>query len=729
MKTLTRREFLRLSAMTAAGVAAAACAQPTPMVIEKEVIKEVEVEKPVIIKEEVIKEVPVEKIVVVEKEVIKEVEVEKVVEKEVIKEVRKVSSRQAPELQELVKAGKLPPLEERLPVNPLVLKPIHGIGQYGGRIRSFSTSVGVQWEESQYGHSPLRWIDDGLGIAPGMVGSWSTNADNSEWTLNFRKGLKWSDGQPCTVDDVLYWWNDLVLNLDHKDNPPDFGQAAGKLVELIRVDDYTLKLKYAAPSPLTVGRLAMWVNSEVGPRWIAPRHYLEQFHPDYSDATDFEEHDEKMMYRQNPDCPALTSWICGSFEPGLRRTWVRNPYYYAVDTEGDQLPYINGVDEIAIADDQTKLLTILQGGADFVSHILYWAPLSELSTLKEGQEEGNYVMHLWDCGGGTGSCFFFNNDNPEEEKRALYRNPTFKQAISHCIDRDTIQKVVYYGTGEKTTGTHSPKCREFTFSDEAKAFYIECRDAHVTYDLDLARKMLDEAGVVDQNGDGFRQMASGAPLEFRIDFPADIGADSVRILEIVTPAWKEAGLNVIQNPMPPAEFGTMWEAGLGEFRYPWGVGDGPNHLLYPSWLVPNEPARWSPLSGRRLMLVGTEKEDTELDKSPWDRDPPRYASTERELIGEAVWKLQEIYQEAIITTDEVTRHHMVWDLLRIHKDLGPFFIGTVANRPLPTIVNKDLINVPSRDELALHGFICPWIIPSPAITNPETYAYKNPEAH
>ena len=199
--------------------------------------------------------------------------------------------------------------------------------------------------------------------------------------------------------------------------------------------------------------------------------------------------------------------------------------------------------------------------------------------------------------------------------------------------------------------------------------------------------------------------------------PADTGDVDVQVLELVEPGWEAAGLKIVLNPMAPGDFDTMWQAGQGNFRYPWGVGDGPNHLLYPSWLVPNEPARWSPLSGRRLMFVGTEREDTELDKSPWDRDPPRFASTERDLIGEAVWKLQEIYEAAITEPDEIKRHHMVWDLIRIHIDDGPFFIGTVANEPLPIIISNDLINVPARDELALNGFICPWIIPSPAITN------------
>jgi peptide/nickel transport system substrate-binding protein len=624
----------------------------------------------------------------------------------------------------------LPSVDERLPQNPLVLSPIHGIGEYGGTMQIMHSSLGNWWHECQYGHSALRWIDDGLGIAPGMVEEWESNADASEWTLYFRKGLKWSDGVDCTVDDVMYWWNDLVNNSEHSDAPPDFGQAAGELAEFIKVDDYTLKIKYVAPSPLTEGRLAMWVNAGIGPRWIAPRHYLEQFHPTYnSDNKDFELHDEKMLFRENPECPTLTSWMCGKFEPGLSRSWVRNPYYYAVDTAGNQLPYIDGMEEIMVADKETQVLTVLNGTQDFVPHGASSIRLGDLATILEGAEAGNYHVELWDCGGGTGPCWFFNNDNPDEALRELHRTPKFKQAISHCIDRETVQKIKYFGYGELTTGTHSPKCREFTFSAEGQKVYEEHRDAYKAFDVEKAKTMLDEIGMVDVNGDGWRERPDGEPYELRVDYPANTSAEDIKILELIAPGWESAGLKVVLNPMAPGDFDTMWQAGQGNFRYPWGVGDGPNHLLYPSWLVPNEPARWSPLSGRRYMFVGTDREDTELDKSPWDRDPPRFSSTERDLIGEPVWKLQEIYDAAVIEPDEIKRHQMVWDLIRIHIDDGPFFIGTVANEPLPIIISNDLINVPARDELALNGFICPWIIPSPAITNMETYAFKNPQDH
>lgn len=630
--------------------------------------------------------------------------------------------KEAPMLAEMVKAGKLPPVEERVPMNPLVLSPIHQIGNYGGRLRTFSGWIGF-WDECQYGHSPLRWIDDGLGIAPGMCEAWETNADNTEWTIYFRKGLKWSDGEPCTVDDVMFWWNDMVLDPDQSDNPPDFGQTGTDLAEFIKVDDYTLKIKYVVPAPLTAYRLAMWVNGLIGPRWITPAHYMKQFHPKYTtDYKDFEEFNLKIQWRQNPDCPSLTSWVCEKFEADVSSTWVRNAYYYAVDTEGNQLPYIDYLDNTHIGDAEVQKLTIMNGDIDFV----HFGPgdLKDVSTFKENEAKGGYETRFWDSGSGTGAMFFWNNDHPDEKIRAVYRNPKFKQAMSYAIDRPRVQKVVYYNTGVLTTGTMSPKAIEFNFNEEARAFFEEMRTAYVDYDLAKAKALLDEIGVVDADGDGWRELPDGSKFEVLFDIGGTPNAEHTTTFEIALEGWQAIGLNVIANTMPGAEFDTMWHAGQGSFRGNWEVGDGPNHLVYPSWVVPNETARWSPLSGKRFELIGTEKEDTETEKSPWDRQPPRFASTEGDLIGEPVWRLQELYKTTYFETDEVKRHHIVWEMVRIHKDDGPFYLGTVANYPRVVFVGNKMVNIPKKEELALGGFVNPWIIPYPAILNTETFSFK-----
>ena len=219
-RKLSRRQFLYVSAMAAAGFALTACGAR-----EEPTVAAPTAEETAVVTEPTPTPIPTRAATAVPEEVA---------------QPAVTTYHESPDLADLVAAGELPNVDERLPADPLVLSPLNEIGQYGGTVRTFYSWEG-HWAECMYGHSPLRWIEDGLDIAPGMCSSWDTNADNSEWTLVFRRGLKWSDGEPVTVDDVIFWWEDMVLNADHSDAPPDFGQSAtGTLVKFNKVDDYTL---------------------------------------------------------------------------------------------------------------------------------------------------------------------------------------------------------------------------------------------------------------------------------------------------------------------------------------------------------------------------------------------------------------------------------------------------------------------------------------------------------
>ncbi len=639
------------------------------------------------------------------------------------------AAHESPDLAAQVAAGKLPPLDQRLPKVPLTLSPIDGIGKYGGRIRSYYGYEGY-FEESQYGHSALRWIDDGMGIAPGMCDTWSTNADNSVWTVHIREGLKWSDGQPCNADDVMFWWTDLTqAQIAAQIDPvPDFGtDANGKLVNLVKVDDYTLTLSYGTPAPLTAKRLAMWVNGNIGPRWIAPMHYLKQFHPKYNTAmTDMKTLQVNILFRNNPDCPTLDSWMATKYVAGTSRTSQRNPYYYAVDTQGNQLPYIDGMDETAISDPQVRLVQIRQGSVDFQNFTDL--TLADISTLKDGQDAGNYDVFLWDTGSGTSMMYFWNYDFPDtnaedKKKHDLYRNPAFKQAMSFALDRPTIQKSIYYDTGILTTGTMSPKAFEFNFNADAQAFGKKAREIYAAFDPAKANSLLDSAGL-KAGADGKRTYPDGSPLAIRIDLPGDASKECTDVLDIAKKNWEAVGLTIVVNQVTPTAMDALWHSGKGEVHSNWEVGDGPDHLLYPSWVVPNEPDRWAPLCGRLLQYSGTPQENSETDKNPWDRTPPRYNKNDPEYKGSAIEQIHKLYAQAILEPDEVKRASLVWQMWTIHEEQGPFFIGTVANPPRPIIVSRKLTNVPTHDQLKLGGFVNPWITPYPAITNPETYSYK-----
>ena len=113
--------------------------------------------------------------------------------------------------------------------------------------------------------------------------------------------------------------------------------------------------------------------------------------------------------------------------------------------------------------------------------------------------------------------------------------------------------------------------------------------------------------------------------------------------------------DAVVNQVTPTAFGDSWEAGDLTLRTAWEVGDGPDHMLYPSWVVPNERERWAPLCGNLMRFAGTPSETTEADKSPWERKPPRFNKTDKEYVGTPVEKIHKLYAQAAIEPDEVKR--------------------------------------------------------------------------
>lgn len=710
-KKLTRRGFLVASATWVGAVMFTACTQAPPVVSEggeeavevmEEAATEVVEEAPTTIPTQVGTPTPVPT------------------------EAAAATFKESPLLQTKVAAGELPPIEERIPPNPLVLKPVNVIGKYGGVINIKNNWLGGLLEEGMYGYSPVRWVDDGQGIAPGLCESWTTNDDNSEWVLNMRKGIKWSDGTPCTMKDTMFWWNDLTIATDpaNPDPLPEWAHdATGALVKITMVDDFTLKLEYGTPAPLTLKQLAMWVKGCIGPdRWITPEHYIKQFHPKYnSEYTDFSILLQKITFRQNPECPSLDPWVVVRHDPSKNATWERNPYYYAVDPEGNQLPYIDGWEEEEVTDKEALLAQALQGSIDYSC---WMGDLSDYATLKDNEEKGGYEAFLIDSGSGTGILHYYNHDNPDPKRRELYRNKKFRQAMSHALDRATIQEKIYYGTGILTTGTFSPKAYEFNWSEEGRAYYQKARQVYVDYDPEKSKALLDEIDVKDVDGDGWREYPDGSKLEVIIDLSATASSTAVNMLEISKPNFEAVGLKIVINTIPGAEAGLRWHTGQGSIATDWEWADGPDFLVYPDPGTPVTYERWAPLCGEMWRHKGTPQEMEEAEVSPWDRKPPRYNKEDPEYKGTVYEKLHQIYSKAIVEQDTLKRTQLSYDLWNVHIEEGPFFLGSVANFGMPMVVSKKLENVPRREQYKLGGWAYPWILPHMAMSNPETFSFK-----
>jgi peptide/nickel transport system substrate-binding protein len=416
--------------------------------------------------------------------------------------------------------------------------------------------------------------------------------------------------------------------------------------------------------------------------------------------------------------------VLSAYEQGVSSTYERNAYYYCVDSAGNQLPYIDGIDDKPSPDAQYLLLQIMQGSVDYEVHT-YQLTLGDVATLKDSQDKGNYDVLFWDTGSGTGAMNFVCYDTKDDKKREVYRTPKFKLALSHAIDRPTIKTVVYYDTGTLTTGSMSPKAFEFNFNADAQAHYEKFRTLAVDYDPEKSKGYLDEIGM-KAGADGFRTYPDGSKFDLVIDWNSgDTNVEYQKVMEILQKNWKAVGLNVVVNQMAGADYETSWNAGLSSMKAQWEVGDGPDHLLYSSWVVPDETTRWAPLCGKLRQVAGTDLEGTELDKSPWDRQPPRFDKNDPQFKGTPVEKLNALYDQAIFEVDDMKRMELVWQMNDIHMAEGPFFLGTVCNTPRIIIKSKNVTNVPTRDQLKLGGFCNPWIIPYPAVTNPETISFTN----
>lgn len=649
---------------------------------------------------------------------------------------------ESPLLAKQVKAGKLPAVEKRLPKHPYVI-PHHWVqrGKYGGVLNMAAVSsqgasaANDNNREFFYGYSPLRYLNDGKDIGPGTVEKWSSNDDASEWTLHFRKGLRWSDGEPFKVDDVLFWWHGFAVPGNFGQSPPDWGRSEkGKLAKLKKVDNNTLKIIYNTPAPLFPDYLAGWTKGGTGgngPIWVYPKHYLKQFHPKYNKKVPGKWDsvgglwEKKSDPLRNPDCPTLAGFRCKSFNSKKGVVLERNPYYWAVTKDGDQLPYIDEITIDTVQKAQVLKLQIEQGKIDFCHGQLNQVGLSDVSTFSKAKDKADIDIIQWHNGSGTGMSFFLNYDYPDKEIRKIFRDPRFRQAISHAHDRKAVQKSIYYTTGTLTTGTLSPNTLEFQGSD-GKKIYREWRDSYVKHDPDKAKKLLDDLGLTDKDNDGYVELPSGKKLTVQIDYPADMPKDAGQWNDKLVTDCKKIGLRLKRNPVSPQSFGPQWESGKLMAHAPWDISNTGSMLVEPLFVVPVEASRWAPLEGQYYALRDTKKEKQGINKSnPWKSKPPRL---EPENDG-PVAKLWHLLDKARVEPDETKRKKLVWEITKIHIKEGPFIMGSVSDTSEVVVAKNDLKNVPRKENLAQGGLVTPWTHPTPAAYDPETWFWSDPKKH
>jgi peptide/nickel transport system substrate-binding protein len=444
--------------------------------------------------------------------------------------------REAPMLAALVDSGALPPVVERLPDKPLVVTPYEEVGKYGGILRVFATNESP-WNDMQTGAGISQGLTtlapDRITVAANIVEGYEIADDQMSFTLFLRKGLKWSDGVPFNADDIAFYFDDVQNN-------PDVSSwnVLGKVVRTTVLDDLTIRLEMNLPEAKAVipSGAASW-------RWFAfqPKHYLSKWHITHNADADkvakdegYDHWHEALHYhmwwapQQDLDLPMLDPWILKETAT-THKLFERNPYYWKVDTEGNQLPYIDQILS-TIVDGETYNLKAISGEAD----LAYVGTSFENFTLyKENEDSGEYRVIMMQNGQG-GVPLSVNLNHPDPVIRKLYQNVKFRQALSVALNRNEINQVVYHGLG---------MARNALIPPWAPYYKDEWGESFSQHDPALANRLLDEIGLNQKDSDGFRKRPDGSDLQLLIEYTGGQTKDNV--LELVSEYWREVGLRVL----------------------------------------------------------------------------------------------------------------------------------------------------------------------------------------
>jgi peptide/nickel transport system substrate-binding protein len=620
---------------------------------------------------------------------------------------------EAPMLAAMVAAGTLPPVTERLPMDYQVIEVVDSIGRYGGTWNAVTgDSGGAGNIKMKLYDPPVRWKPDLTGYEPGLLTEMPEWSDGGQTiTFRFRRGLKWSDGAPWTTADLQFWWEDLAKNEDYRTvSVPWWGRNTdGTPITMEFPDDVTWVLRFDAPQYIMPYVLAQgfWEWEPL----MKPAHFLKQYHPDYegkAGADGYTELDQMDRWFQTPGYPCLMAWCLKEYTPGESWLLERNPYYWKVDADGNQLPYIDFMRVELVEDEQIRTLQVAQGRYDCTFRGVQNP--TDIPLLNENAQANDfYLVPGWMDGAGAWPGIMVNQDyhkdqeynpateTPEDiEIRELLRNQDFRQGLSFAMDRNRILNVVWEGIGEVKQFTISPQSPHFA-SPEGQQVFDQWANSFVEYSPEEAEAAFDKAGFVDANGDGWRDLPSGAPFTLIIDLN-DWGSERVNTetVEVYRVNLEAVGVKVlVNNVIGQPDGGTRGNYGLYMLRTT--HASELDLWTYPDWVFPvrggGEGSRAFPMQGLYYQTGGEEG---------WQPEP-----------GSPAFRLQEIYRAGLQEPDDERRHELIWEAVEIYIENGPFILGATGDQPKPVVCKNYMRNVQE------YGVLGPWAPGTPGNTHME----------
>jgi peptide/nickel transport system substrate-binding protein len=464
-------------------------------------------------------------------------------------------------------AGKLPPLADRLPKEPLVYKTANqpdGTGVYGDVMRHV---IGGRpegwnfWAGQSYGWGgidiglvecltrtgPLFEVNaSDLQPMPNLAKGWEWSEDGKTLTVHLIEGAKWSDGAPFTTADTEFYFNDVVID---PDVTPLMGASSATYADGVyaNVDDYTFTLTFPTAFPESV-----LYNMAYGNFCPGPAHMLKPQHPKYG-GKDYESF-QKAFPADYMNFPVMGAWTVVEHRPDDVVVLRRNPFYWKVDEAGNQLPYLDEMqyrlstwgdrDVQAVAG--TGDFSNLEQPENFVESLKKAADPASPAKLAFGPRTIGYSLFPNLSGNGWGEP-----DANSQANRELNRNLDFRKAISYGLDRQRLGDSLVKGpfTAIYPGGLY-----------DGTSYYDKASTVYYPFDNASAKAQLEAAGLTDSDGNGFVNVAGGADVNVVLLTQSDYATDK-NLAEGVVAMMGDIGLKVTINALSGKDFDNARDSG------------------------------------------------------------------------------------------------------------------------------------------------------------------------
>lgn len=617
---------------------------------------------------------------------------------------------EAPMLAELVREGKLPPVAERVGSEPVVMEGVDGIGRYGGSWNRLANAhfdlTTIYWRMSS--SNLVRWSPQGYPLVPHVAKSWEVSPDYRVYTFALRRGMRWSDGHPLTSEDIIYWYDHEIRYFNVKPRYLGRGDSQGRVE---KVDDFHVRFIFEHPNPLFLERIASTgMNYDDYTEHIVPSHYLRQFHPELGDQQLIGKTMEalklanrvavykRMKHYLNPEHPRIWPWIYHTYQPTTPQIFVRNPYYFAVDTQGNQLPYLDRL----VMDIKTNNLIAVAAAAGEPSmqdrHIRYEDHILLLgSAAKNG-----YEVYHWKPSTQSLFTIFPNLNRRVDPKRIetkwkhqFLNEARFRQALSLAINRRAIIDAEFNGQAEPAQ-TVPPPDSPFHHARLFKAF--------TEFAPDRANRLLDEIGLTQRDHEGYRAFPDGTRMAFTLN-ATDYTPEGPA--QFVVNDWARVGVRAVVR----SRARRLFEQEKLTYEHDFTVWTGESEL-YP--LV--EPRNFVPTYWESFYApgYGVWFQNGGLYGNPAARRPNAIEPP----IGHPIRRAMEILEEANRAIDPAERVARFNEILEIAAD-NLWTISICTPPPQLVVVKNGFRNVP---RMAVFGAN----FQSPGNAGLETYFWEHP---